>query len=105
MNVNPIGTPDWKLLPQPVDDEAARRLRGAMWPAMELDATDGRKVDISKLDGWCVVFAYPRTGQPGVENPAGWDLITGARSLSEPFSESASNRLPYKARISRHPSR
>lgn len=29
-----------------------------------------------------VVFAYPRTGQPGVEPPAGWDSIPGARGCT-----------------------
>jgi len=29
-----------------------------------------------------VVYAYPRTGIPGVENPAGWDLIPGARGCT-----------------------
>lgn len=29
-----------------------------------------------------MVYAYPRTGIPGVENPAGWDLIPGARGCT-----------------------
>jgi peroxiredoxin len=52
------------------------------WPAIALQATDGREADVSKLAGWCVVFVYPRTGKPGVENPAGWDLIPGARGCT-----------------------
>jgi peroxiredoxin len=29
-----------------------------------------------------VVYAYPRTGQPGVDSPPGWDLIPGARGCT-----------------------
>jgi peroxiredoxin len=29
-----------------------------------------------------VVFAYPRTGRPGIENPEGWDFIPGARGCT-----------------------
>jgi peroxiredoxin len=28
------------------------------------------------------VYAYPRTGRPGVDNPEGWDLIPGARGCT-----------------------
>ena len=34
------------------------------------------------LLGRVVVYAYPRTGRPGVENPAGWDMIPGARGCT-----------------------
>ena len=77
-----IGTPDWNALPVPVDDGAARHLVGMRWPEIRLDATDGRGVDVSKLKELCVVFGYPRTGRPGVENPVGWDLIPGARGCT-----------------------
>ena len=39
-------------------------------------------VDLSSLRGTVVVYAYPRTGIPGVENPPGWDLIPGARGCT-----------------------
>jgi len=39
-------------------------------------------VDLSSLPGRVVVYAYPRTGIPGVENPPGWDLIPGARGCT-----------------------
>ena len=39
-------------------------------------------VDLSALPGRVVVYAYPRTGVPGVNNPAGWDLIPGARGCT-----------------------
>jgi peroxiredoxin len=51
-------------------------------PSVPLAATDGANVDLSSLPGLVVVYAYPRTGIPGIENPAGWDLIPGARGCS-----------------------
>jgi peroxiredoxin len=46
-------------------------------------ARDGRKQSrSSSLKGRTVVYAYPRTGQPGVENPDGWDMIPGARGCT-----------------------
>ena len=80
--MNSIETPDWNSLPVPKDDGAARHLIGMRWPAIPLRATDGREVDVLKLAGRTVVFAYPRTGRPGTENPAGWDLIPGARGCT-----------------------
>src|SRR4051812_9874945 len=74
--------PDWSLLPVPVDDGAARHLVGLRWPEIELAATEGTAVNVSKLKGWCVVFGYPRTGRPGADNPPGWDLIPGARGCT-----------------------
>ncbi len=61
------------------DDGAASHLVGMRMPSVPLAATDGTSVDLSSLPGRVVVYAYPRTGIPGVENPAGWDLIPGAR--------------------------
>ncbi len=51
-------------------------------PSISLPATDGTSVDLSALPGRVVVYAYPRTGVPGVENPDGWDLIPGARGCT-----------------------
>jgi hypothetical protein len=48
-------------------------------PSISLPATDETTVDLSALAGLVVVYAYPRTGIPGVENPPGWDVIPGAR--------------------------
>jgi peroxiredoxin len=47
-----------------------------------LPATDGTAVDLSSIQGTVVVYTYPRTGKPGVENPDGWDLIPGARGCT-----------------------
>jgi peroxiredoxin len=77
-----IDAPDWSAIPRPVDDGAAYHLVGIRMPFISLAATDGTLVDLSSLAGLVVVYAYPRTGKPGVENPAGWDLIPGARGCT-----------------------
>jgi peroxiredoxin len=82
MNSSSIEAPDWSNIPAPADDGAARHLQGMRLPAMPLPATDGTTVDLSELSGTVVVFAYPRTGRPGVENPEGWDQIPGARGCT-----------------------
>jgi len=50
---------------------------------MALQATTGERIDLSKIPGAAVVFAYPRTGQPG-QPPLtpDWDLIPGARGCT-----------------------
>jgi peroxiredoxin len=50
--------------------------------SVPLTATDGTTVDLSSLHGLVVVYAYPKTGIPGVENPPGWDMIPGARGCT-----------------------
>lgn len=77
-----IETPDWSKIPAPQDDRAARHLFGMPIPSVPLPASDGTTVDLSSLDGTVVVYAYPRTGKPGTENPPGWDLIPGARGCT-----------------------
>ncbi|MGC8539136.1 MAG: peroxiredoxin [Phycisphaerae bacterium] len=77
-----IEAPDWSIIPVPVDDGATRHLVGMRIPAIALAATDGTTVDLSALSGKVVVYAYPRTGRPGIANPDGWDLIPGARGCT-----------------------
>jgi peroxiredoxin len=69
-------------LPIPRDDGAARHLAGGKLPALALAATDGSRVDLSKLRGRTVVYIYPRTGVPGQASPQGWDQIPGARGCT-----------------------
>jgi peroxiredoxin len=69
-------------LPVPQDDGAARHLAGMRLPDIALPATDGSAVTLARLPGRTVVYAYPRTGAPGVPSPAGWDLIPGARGCT-----------------------
>jgi peroxiredoxin len=79
---NSVEAPDWSTLPAPGDDGAARHLPGARVPSVRLASTAGTAVDLSALRGRVVVYAYPRTGQPGIATPAGWDLIPGARGCT-----------------------
>jgi peroxiredoxin len=75
---------DWSLLPVPEDDGGAvvRHLTHAELPSLELPATSGTNVNLAQLDGRCVVYAYPMTGQPNVPLPIGWDAIPGARGCT-----------------------
>ncbi|WP_237476795.1 peroxiredoxin [Lichenibacterium dinghuense] len=77
-----VDTPDWSRIPAPADDGAAAHLDGLAVPPVPLPATDGTVVDLSRLPGRAVVYAYPRTGRPGVDNPDGWDMIPGARGCT-----------------------
>ena len=77
-----VEAPDWSTIPAPVDDGVVRHFLGAKVPSISLRATDGGTVDLSALRGRVVVYAYPRTGRPGVENPEGWDMIPGARGCT-----------------------
>jgi hypothetical protein len=60
-------TPD--NLPVPIDDGAADHLRGMALPSVHLPSTLGGTVDVSALQGFVVMYAYPMTGQPGVPLP------------------------------------
>jgi GrxC family glutaredoxin len=51
-------------------------------PGLALRATSGELVDLSTLPGRTVVYAYPMTGVPNVELPAGWNDIPGARGCT-----------------------
>ena len=69
-------------LPVPRDDGAARHLTGLEMPDISLAATDGTRVSLARLAGRAVVYAYPKTGAPGVPSPDGWDMIPGARGCT-----------------------
>jgi peroxiredoxin (alkyl hydroperoxide reductase subunit C) len=74
---------DWSVIPAPKDDGAASHLRGAAMPPVSLKATDGTIIDLSISKGRVVVFAYPRTGEPGKPSLADdWDMIPGARGCT-----------------------
>ena len=69
---------DWSKIPAPVDDGAARHLQGVRVPDVALPATDGTQVSLAKIPGRVVVFAYPRTGEPGkLSLVDDWDMIPG----------------------------
>ena len=77
---NPNILPD--NIPAPHDDGAADHLTGTSLPDVSLPGTDGKDVNLSKLSGRTVLYIYPRTGVPGVNNPDGWDQIPGARGCT-----------------------
>jgi peroxiredoxin len=77
-----VDAPDWSSLPKPIDDGAASHVVGMPVPSVPLSSTDGTTVDLSRVPGLVVVYAYPRTGVPGIDNPPGWDLIPGARGCT-----------------------
>lgn len=71
-------------LPVPVDDGACRHLPGLLLPNVSLLSTSGRRVSLASAsrDSRVVVYAYPRTGRPDYEPPAGWNAIPGARGCT-----------------------
>jgi len=74
---------DWSKIPAPKDDGAAKHLVGMMIPPVALVATDDSSVTLSALPGRTVVFAYPRTGEPGkIGLTDDWDMIPGARGCT-----------------------
>jgi peroxiredoxin len=74
---------DWSKIPAPVDDGAAAHLAGMKIPPVALSATDGTSVMLASLPGRVVLFAYPRTGEPGkISLVDGWDMIPGARGCT-----------------------
>jgi len=70
-------------LPAPQDDQACAHLPGSPLPSVLLQSTDGTSVDLSRVQGSIVVFAYPRTGRPGQEPLVpDWNGIPGARGCT-----------------------
>lgn len=69
-------------LPRPIDDGGADNLVGLEVPDVMLPATMGGPISLARLKGRSIVFAYPRTGEPGRDNPDGWDAIPGARGCT-----------------------
>jgi len=83
MNQKNLLDVDWSRIPAPTDDGAADHLVGMTIPPIGLRATDDTLVTLSELPGRTVVFAYPRTGQPGkVALVEDWDMIPGARGCT-----------------------
>jgi peroxiredoxin len=69
-------------LPVPQDDGGAAHLPGLAIPHVSLPSTAGGMIDLATVTGTVVVFAYPRSGVPGVPLPDGWDAIPGARGCT-----------------------
>ncbi|MGY3445106.1 MULTISPECIES: peroxiredoxin [unclassified Bradyrhizobium] len=74
---------DWSKIPPPTDDGGAAHLVGMTIPPVTLRATNDMSVTLSTLTGRTVVFAYPRTGEPGkIGLVDDWDMIPGARGCT-----------------------
>jgi len=83
---------DWASLPSnlpvPQDDGLAGHLspesKFELPQSLPLTATSGPAVDLRQVsfEQPVLVFIYPRTGQPGIPNPPGWDDIPGARGCT-----------------------
>src|SRR6516164_2416120 len=83
MNQRNLMDVDWSKIPAPVDDGGTAHLRGLKVPAVSLLATDDSSVTLTALRGRSVVFAYPRTGEPGkIALVDDWDMIPGARGCT-----------------------
>jgi peroxiredoxin len=79
---NTVEAPDWSTIPAPHEDGATRHLPGAQMASVRLRSTRSGLIDLSALTGRTIVYAYPRTGRPGIDNPDGWDMIPGARGCT-----------------------
>lgn len=82
-----VNTPDYTSLPDdlpvPEDDGGAAHLVGSAIPDVALAATAGGVVELAKLTGRAVIYAYPRTGVP--DEPVfheDWEMIPGARGCT-----------------------
>ena len=83
MNQKNLLEVDWSQIPAPKDDGEADHLVGSGIPPVSLAATDDTSVTLSALPGRSVVFAYPRTGEPGkISLVDDWDMIPGARGCT-----------------------
>jgi peroxiredoxin (alkyl hydroperoxide reductase subunit C) len=83
MNQRNLLEVDWSKIPAPADDGGAAHLAGMRIPPVSLRATDDTMVTLSALSGRVVVFAYPRTGEPGkIALVDDWDMIPGARGCT-----------------------
>ena len=83
MNQKNLFDVDWSQIPAPTDDGAAAHLPGLSIPPVSLMATNDTRVALSDLPGRTIVFAYPRTGEPGkISLVEDWDMIPGARGCT-----------------------
>src|SRR3979409_972670 len=83
MNQKNLLEVDWSKIPAQTDDGATAHLKGMTIPAVGLVATNDTSVTLSALPGRTVVFAYPRTGEPGkIALVDDWDMIPGARGCT-----------------------
>ncbi len=65
-------------------------------PDVDLASTAGQPISIGAKRGLAVLFIYPWTGGPGLNNPPGWDEIPGAHG-STPEAEGFRDIHPWFA--------
>src|SRR5258708_26647159 len=83
MNQKNLLEVDGRKIRAATDDGAGAHLVGMTIPPISLVATDDTLVTLSALSGRTVVFAYPRTGEPGkIALVDDWDMIPGARGCT-----------------------
>ncbi len=68
-------------LPVPEDDGACNHLHNFSLPSIKLLATNGEQIDFSSLRS-VVIYCYPMTGRPDIQQPDGWEQIPGARGCT-----------------------
>jgi len=74
---------DWSKIPGAGRRWRCAHLAGMIIPPLSLIATDDTAVTLATLPGRTVVFAYPRTGEPGkISLVDDWDMIPGARGCT-----------------------
>jgi peroxiredoxin len=70
-------------LPIPRDDGACLHLVNASIPAIVLETTRNRIINLEEITKTpTVFFFYPRTGEANSPTPEGWDMIPGARGCT-----------------------
>src|SRR5260370_39003070 len=83
MNKRTLLEVDWSKIPAPTEEGGAAHFVGMTIPPISLVATDDTLVTLSALSRRTVVFAYPRTGEPGkIALVDDWDMIPGARGCT-----------------------
>ncbi len=74
---------DWSKIPEPENDGAVHHLMNQKLPNISLTSTDGNLINLSKLKGKTIIYAYPRTGRPDTPSLVKeWDMIPGAKGCT-----------------------
>jgi peroxiredoxin len=78
--------------PAPIDDGAAAHLTaGYALPDLDLPQSDGTVLNLARhRPERLVVYIYPWTGRPGLDNPPDWDHVPGAHG-STPQAQGFAN--------------
>jgi peroxiredoxin len=103
MNQKNLLEVDWSRIPPPRDDGATDHLESATIPPVTLLGTDDTAVTLSALSGRTVMFAYPRSGEPGkISLVDDWDMIPGARGCTPQICSFRDLFAELKAAGARH---